>query len=52
METLTAMATVGIINNFSPPPHPPGKIIELGLVATLGREISNTPVRAHVWPGF
>lgn len=36
METLTAMATVGIINNvFSP-----RKSIEFGLVAALGREIS------------
>lgn len=48
METLPAMATAGIINN----PPPAGKIMEPGLVATSGREISNTQVRARVWPDF
>lgn len=48
METLTAMATVGIINNvFSP-----RKSIEFGLVAALGREISNARVRSCVWLDF
>lgn len=42
------MATVGIINNtFSP-----RKIIEFGLVATLGKEISYTQVRSYVWLDF
>lgn len=48
METLTAMATVGIINNaFSP-----RKSIEFGLVAALGGEISNAQVRSCVWLDF
>lgn len=48
METLTAMATVGIINNF----FFPRKIIEFGLVATFGEELCNTQVRSCAWLDF